>query len=51
MNEAAIVEKIKVTRSQGNKFARLSPLFEIAFVLVRFHHIARMIVNANHSIM
>jgi hypothetical protein len=28
-----------------------SPLFEIAFVLVRFDHIASLIVNANHSVM
>jgi hypothetical protein len=27
------------------------PLFEIARVLVRFDHVARFIVNANHSIM
>jgi hypothetical protein len=28
-----------------------SPRFEIARVLVRFDHIARIIVNANHSVM
>jgi hypothetical protein len=28
-----------------------SPLFEIARVLVHLNHIARFIVNANHSIM
>jgi hypothetical protein len=28
-----------------------SSLFEIALVLVRLDHIARIIVNANHSIM
>ena len=27
------------------------PIFEIADVLVRFNHVARTIVNANHSIM
>jgi hypothetical protein len=27
------------------------PLFEIALVLVRFDHVASLIVNANHSIM
>ena len=27
------------------------PLFEIALVFVRFDHVARIIVNANHSIM
>jgi hypothetical protein len=26
------------------------PLFEIARVLVRFDHVAKFIVNANHSI-
>jgi hypothetical protein len=30
---------------------KTSPLFEIALVLVRFNHVARVIVNANHSIM
>jgi hypothetical protein len=30
---------------------KLSPLFELTFVLVRFDHIALGIVNANHSIM
>jgi len=28
-----------------------SPLFEIARVLVRLDHVARFIVNANHSVM
>jgi hypothetical protein len=28
-----------------------SPLFEIASVLVRLDHVARSIVNADHSIM
>jgi hypothetical protein len=28
-----------------------SALFEIALVLVRFDHVARIIVNANHSVM
>jgi len=27
------------------------PIFEIALVLVRLDHVARFIVNANHSIM
>jgi hypothetical protein len=27
------------------------PLFEIALVLVRLNHVARVIVNANHNIM
>jgi hypothetical protein len=29
----------------------ISPLFEIARLLVRFDHVARRIVNANHSVM
>jgi hypothetical protein len=28
-----------------------SPLFELSRVLVRFNHVARFIVNANHGIM
>jgi len=28
-----------------------SPLFELAGVLVRLNHVARFIVNANHSVM
>jgi hypothetical protein len=28
----------------------ISPLFEIALVLVRVGHVARVIVNANHGI-
>jgi hypothetical protein len=28
-----------------------SPLFEVARLLVRLDHVARFIVNANHSIM
>jgi hypothetical protein len=27
-----------------------SPLFEITLVLVRFDHVARFVVNANHGI-
>jgi hypothetical protein len=30
---------------------KLLPLFEIALVLVRFYHVASIIVNANHGIM
>jgi hypothetical protein len=30
---------------------RASPLFELALVLMRVNHIARIIVNANHSVM
>jgi hypothetical protein len=29
----------------------VSPLFELARVLVRFNHVATFIVNANHSVM
>jgi hypothetical protein len=28
-----------------------SPLFEIARLFVRFNHVARFTVNANHSVM
>jgi hypothetical protein len=31
--------------------ARILRFFEIAFVLVRFDHVARFIVNPDHSIM
>jgi hypothetical protein len=31
--------------------SRRLPLFEIALVLVRFDHVARCIVNANHNAM
>jgi hypothetical protein len=30
---------------------KLSRLFELTFVLLRFDHVASVIVNANHSIM
>jgi hypothetical protein len=30
---------------------KASPLFEIARLLVRFDHVARIIVDANHGIM
>jgi hypothetical protein len=44
---------MKVTREQTSGAMKKvnSPLFEIPFVLVRFDHATRMIVNANHSIM
>jgi hypothetical protein len=29
---------------------RVLPFFEIAVVLVRFDHLARLVVNANHSL-
>jgi hypothetical protein len=32
-------------------FQAASRLFEVARLLVRFNHVARIIVNANHSIM
>jgi hypothetical protein len=31
--------------------AKTSPLFKLARVLVRLHHVASRIVNANHSLM
>jgi hypothetical protein len=34
----------------GNDASKNSPLFELARVLVRPNHIARIIVNADHSI-
>jgi hypothetical protein len=36
---------------RGDNLLATLPLFEIARVLVRFDHVARFIVNANHSIM
>jgi len=30
--------------------AKTSPLFELARVFVRLNHVARFIVNANHSV-
>ena len=33
----------------GKKLRNRSRLFEIALVLVRFDHVASLIVNANHS--
>ena len=38
-------------RIQKNYGLMTLPLFEIALVFVRFDHVARIIVNANHSIM
>jgi hypothetical protein len=43
----AIIAIGKRMRRYAPKVAR-SPLFEIALVLVRFDHVARRIVNANH---
>jgi len=37
--------------SQSPTHTRALRLLEIARVLVRFNHVARFIVNANHSIM
>jgi hypothetical protein len=31
--------------------SKTSPFFELACVLMRFNHVARFVVNANHSIM
>jgi len=36
-------------KTSGKKLRRLSPLFEITLVLVRFDHLANGIVNANHD--
>jgi hypothetical protein len=51
----ALAEDVKTARSSfSRKPPRLarqdSPLFERALVLVRFDHVARRIVNTNHSI-
>jgi hypothetical protein len=53
MNEAAFVKKIKGDEIAGGTSPQkdFSPLFQLARVLVRFKHIVRFIVNANHSIM
>jgi len=40
-----------VSRKRLQDGKPISPLFEIALVLVRCDHIVRVIVNANHSIM
>jgi hypothetical protein len=40
-----------VAEAEQAQIDRGLPFFEIAFVLVRFYHIARFIENANHSIM
>jgi hypothetical protein len=37
--------------SAGRAERKASPLSEIARVLVRFNHIARFIINANHCAM
>ena len=45
----ATISKSRVlTDSVLNAFC--SPLFEIAFVLVRFDHLVSLIVNTNHGI-
>jgi hypothetical protein len=41
----------KELASAGKKRQGASRLFEIALVLVRFDHVARFIVNADHGIM
>jgi len=35
----------------GSGMSKCSPLFKIAFVLVRLDHVASRIVNPDHSIM
>jgi hypothetical protein len=42
-------EKSRCSAKCGMMRQETSPLFEIALVLVRLNHIARFIVNANHS--
>jgi hypothetical protein len=37
-------------QQQDGTPSRRSPLFELAIVLVRFDHVVRLIVNANHAI-
>jgi hypothetical protein len=44
-------EKIPFSGKRRRKASKNSPLFEIARLLVPFHHVARCIINANHSIM
>jgi hypothetical protein len=41
----------RASRNLPDTSAQNSPLFELARVLVRFDHIARCIVNANHGLM
>jgi hypothetical protein len=41
----------KLNPSGRRNWRSLLPLFEIARVLVRFDHVARFIVNANHHMM
>jgi uncharacterized protein YlaI len=51
------IERTKYFKKMGWASARplnvflASPLFGVALVLVRFHHVACLIVNANHGIM
>jgi hypothetical protein len=46
------LEFVRARGAEGvEKVRKASPLFEIARLLVRFDHLARFIVNANHSAM
>jgi hypothetical protein len=48
---ASVPPFVLVLRSLGSATKKwTSPLFEIAFLLVRFDHVASFIVNANHGI-
>jgi hypothetical protein len=43
--------EIPFSGKRGKTRVKRLPLLELGFVLVRFEHIARFIVNPNHSIM
>src|SRR5436309_13090240 len=51
----SIMASIMAINNNGNirvsRSISISPLFEIASVLVRLDHVARCIVNANHGLM
>jgi len=53
VTEGEAWEKLSGSGSGQKRSSRriLSPLFEIALVLVRFDHVASRIVNADHRIM
>jgi hypothetical protein len=50
-----IREKARIQVKQNlaikTEYVRISPLLKLALVLVRFNHIASVIVNANNSTM
>ena len=49
-DESGIME-LRLSGKCGVIRVKTSPLFEIACVLVRFDHVASLIVNANHALM